>query len=359
MHQEVLRETCDVISRLNTPVFLLDGKGSCLFPRQLESFILPEGLEPGACQAQNGYLFLLLPLLAGEALATRDSPGAADFLHLTSAMIQAVSQFHGGGRERDSALKHLLQGRLSPPEESAVARQHQLAERFPRCVLLITLEKADPEGAKAMLEKVLPAQEGDLLVGISRNTAALIRGMVGESAEEIGEYAAALQDTLMNELGQQATIGIGETVPSLSSLPLSYSQAKSSIGLSHLYPQESGVYEHRRLLLERFLFQTPPDMAAGYYSQLFNRKTAKLLNEDMLNTITVFLEKDLNLSDASRELFIHRNTLVYRLDKVQKQLGLDLRKFHDAMTFKLLLDLKKSASMLPGAGPVKPVKGTP
>lgn len=107
--------------------------------------------------------------------------------------------------------------------------------------------------------------------------------------------------------------------------------------------------------MERFLMQTPEETASRYYSLLFNRKTAKLLNEDMLKTITMFFDKNLNLSDASRELYIHRNTLVYRLDKVQKQLGLDLRRFHDAMTFKLLLDLKKRASVLPDT----PGKGTP
>ncbi|MDD4081369.1 MAG: helix-turn-helix domain-containing protein [Eubacteriales bacterium] len=359
MHQEALIETCGVLARLNTPVFLLDGEGKCLYPRQPEAFILPGDLEPGVCQTQNGYLFLLLPLLSGEVLAIKDSPGAADFLRLTSAMIQAINQTHGVDRELDSALRRLLTNRLSPAEEAALARYHQLAELLPRCVLLITLEKAGLEGAKAMLESVLPTRETDLLVGINRYTAALIRDMDGESAEEMGEYAAALQDTLMNELGQQAAIGIGETFPSLSALPLSYAQASAVLGLSRLYPQENGVYEHRRLLLERFLLQTPAETAARFYSQLFNRKTAKLLNEDMLNTITVFFEKDLNLSDASRELYIHRNTLVYRLDKVQKQLGLDLRKFHDAMTFKLLLDLKKRASILPGTGPEKPGKGTP
>ena len=105
--------------------------------------------------------------------------------------------------------------------------------------------------------------------------------------------------------------------------------------------------------------QTPHETAERFYPLLFNPETARLLNEDMLKTITMFLEKNLNLSDASRELYIHRNTLVYRLDKVQKQLGLDLRNFHDAMTFKLLYDLKKRATALPGTGPETPGKGTP
>ncbi|NLG57393.1 MAG: hypothetical protein GX540_03155 [Clostridiales bacterium] len=359
MHQEALKESCAVLGGLNTPVFLLDQEGRCLFPRQPEAFILPEDLKPEGCQAQNGYLFLRLPLLSGEVLAAKDSPGAADFLRLAAAMILAVNQTHGVDRALDSALGRLLKGSLTPMEEAGLIRQHQLKEHLPRCVLLITLEKSGPQGAKALLAEVLPTQEADLLVAMGPHSAALIRDMSEVDAEEMGEYAAALQDTLMNELGQQAAIGIGETVSSLPALAQSYEQARTALSLSRFYPQETGVYEHRRLLLERFLAQTPRETAARFYPLLFSRETAKLLNEDMLKTITVFFDKDLNLSDASRELYIHRNTLVYRLDKVQKQLGLDLRKFHDAMTFKLLLDLKKRASIPSGTGPETPGKGKP
>ncbi len=357
MHQEALTESCAVLARLNTAVFLLDQDGKCLFPRQLESFKLPSALEADVCFLQNGYLFLLLPGLSGEVLAVKDSPGAADFLRLTAAMIQAIAKSHGAGAGLDTALRRLLLGQLSPVEQLALTRQHHVAENAPRCVMLLGLEKTAPEGAGAMLENVLPIQGDDRLVAMDQHTAAFIRDMTGESADEMGEFAAALQDTLMNELGQQALIGIGETVPTLAALPLSFEQASSALLLSRVYPHESGIYEHRSLMMERFLMQTPEEIASRYYPLVFNRKTAKLLNEDMLKTITMFFDKNLNLSDASRELYIHRNTLVYRLDKVQKQLGLDLRRFHDAMTFKLLLDLKKRASALPGTGPETPGKG--
>ena len=94
-------------------------------------------------------------------------------------------------------------------------------------------------------------------------------------------------------------------------------------------------------MLERFLMSVPREDSLRYHSLLFNRKTAKLFNEEMLQTIEMFFRKDLNLSDTARQLFIHRNTLVYRLDKVQRQVGLDLRKFEDAVTFKMLLEMRK------------------
>ena len=85
----------------------------------------------------------------------------------------------------------------------------------------------------------------------------------------------------------------------------------------------------------------PPETAEHYHNLLFNRSTARLFGEEMLYTIEMFFKKDLNLSDTARQLYIHRNTLVYRLDKVQRQVGLDLRKFEDAVTFKMLLEMRK------------------
>lgn len=91
----------------------------------------------------------------------------------------------------------------------------------------------------------------------------------------------------------------------------------------------------------------PREESVHYHALLFNRKTAKLFNEEMLQTIEMFFRKDLNLSDTARQLYIHRNTLVYRLDKVQRLTGLDLRRFDNAVTFKILYELKKCGQEKP------------
>lgn len=116
---------------------------------------------------------------------------------------------------------------------------------------------------------------------------------------------------------------------------------------SIFHPGES-IYMFRQLMLERFLMNVPREESMLYHNLLFNRKTAKLFNEEMLQTIEMFFRKDLNLSDTARQLFIHRNTLVYRLDKVQRQTGLDLRHFDDAVTFKILYELKNAGRKSPG-----------
>ena len=151
----------------------------------------------------------------------------------------------------------------------------------------------------------------------------------------------------MSETAHQMVVGIGEPRHNLSALGESYREARRAMEVGRIFQSGNSIHVFRRLMLERFLTEVPRDISVYYHSLLFNRRTARLFNEEMLYTIEMFFKKDLNLSDTARQLYIHRNTLVYRLDKVQRQIGLDLRKFEDAVTFKILMELKKSGSEKP------------
>ena len=138
----------------------------------------------------------------------------------------------------------------------------------------------------------------------------------------------------MEEAALNMAAGVGESKNNLALLGESYAEAKRAIEVGQLFNPEEHIFLFSRLMLERFLMSVPREDSLRYHSLLFNRKTAKLFNEEMLQTIEMFFRKDLNLSDTARQLFIHRNTLVYRLDKVQRQTGLDLRHFDDAVTLR-------------------------
>ena len=118
--------------------------------------------------------------------------------------------------------------------------------------------------------------------------------------------------------------------------------ARSAINIGRIYHSGRTVFAYRNLLLERFLNDVPVDMCASYNTMIFNRKTARLFNDEMVHTIEAFFDNSLNLSETARKLYIHRNTLVYRLEKVQRAIGLDLRNFDDAVTFKMMMLLGKN-----------------
>ena len=146
----------------------------------------------------------------------------------------------------------------------------------------------------------------------------------------------------MGETAHQMTVGIGRSRHTIEELRESYMEARRAIEVGRCFKPEESIFVYGRLILERFLMELPQDISAYYHSLLFNRKNQRLFNEEMIYTIDMFFKKDLNLSDTARQLYIHRNTLVYRLDKVQRQTGLDLRHFDDAVTFKLMMLLGKS-----------------
>ena len=181
-----------------------------------------------------------------------------------------------------------------------------------------------------------------MLIDMDKHSAVLIKDITDdESVEELTQYAQALQETLMGETAHQMIIGVGRGCHMLEELRESYAEARRAIEVGRTFKPEESIYVYSRLILECFLMELPQDISAYYHSLLFNRRNQRLFNEEMLYTIDMFFRKDLNLSDTARQLYIHRNTLVYRLDKVQKQTGLDLRSFSDAVTFKILMELKR------------------
>ena len=168
-----------------------------------------------------------------------------------------------------------------------------------------------------------------------------------ESFDELYQLAEAIEQTLLDEVGKSCVVGIGEPKKTFPEIGESYRESRRAVEVGRIFLSEQHIYVYRSLVLERFLMDIPREMGTRYHGILFNRKTARLFNDEMLHTIEMFFAKDLNLSDTARQLYIHRNTLVYRLDKVQRQTGLDLRKFDDAVTFKMMMLLGKSGKDKP------------
>ena len=214
--------------------------------------------------------------------------------------------------------------------------------------MIFQLEQTEKNAAYAILGELIPLSDNDMLVEMNRHTVALIKDMNGiDGTEDLYQFAEAVLETLMEEAVQHVMVGVGEEKHNLSQLGESYAEARRAMEVGHIFNPGQNIHVFRRLMLERFLMNVSREDSLHYHNLLFNRKNAKLFNEEMLQTIDMFFRKDLNLSDTARQLFIHRNTLVYRLDKVQRQTGLDLRHFDDAVTFKILHVLKKCGQEKP------------
>lgn len=344
MDNRLLFQLQQVISNLHMPISLLDTEGNSLIPNEDIRFVLPPLAEAGTpvyregrlyqqCVSQNEWVLMA---------TTEDTPTARDAFTLCDAMISAVILANEAGNDLNNAYQRILQNELSLAELDAMVDEHHIPTGQPRCVLLMHMVQVHQRSAYEILDEILPRSGADMLVAMDKHTAAYIKDTSGmEDEDELRQLACAMQETLLSEIALTVTIGIGEVAHSVGELHASYRQARRAMEIGRVFSPDETIHVYRAMMLERFLSDLSPDMAEHYHNLLFNRSTARLFSEEMLYTIEMFFKKDLNLSDTARQLYIHRNTLVYRLDKVQRQVGLDLRRFDDAVTFKMLLEMRK------------------
>jgi len=324
----------NILKRLSVPVSVLD--------READSQHL-EGVTEGSTIELNGCKYCGVPHTGIVLSCSTSIPGAEDMLKLACELVGALSCANESNSENSyDVYRRALRGELTGSELEALSHEHQLPADLKRCVLVFHIVQTDSERAYDLLKDITPLQDRDVLVDMDRHTVVLIKDVSEEDdLDELSQFAQALQETLMGETAHQMTIGIGRSRHTMDELRESYMEARRAIEVGRIFKPEESIFAYSRLILERFLMELPQDISAYYHSLLFNRKNQRLFNEEMLYTIDMFFKKDLNLSDTARQLYIHRNTLVYRLDKVQKQIGLDLRSFEDAVTFKILMELKK------------------
>lgn len=179
------------------------------------------------------------------------------------------------------------------------------------------------------------AETRDLAVKMDRTRIAVVRFSDDEqSAFEFGQF---VWQSLYEELGIHASIGIGCEVASFSAIAHSYSQAVTAVRVSNLFRDTGEVHSYREYLLVKMLEDVPKNRLEEYVEQFHIGNIDEVFgDEEMSATAEAFLESSLNISEASRNLFMHRNTLMYRLDKIERETGLNIRKFSDAVTFRIL-----------------------
>jgi len=326
-----------VLARLALPVEMMEVEAASL-PAAVAA-----QMKDGTPAAYDGCLYLAVNGTGLVLKCSTDQPGAKDVLLLAGELVSTLAESRDSRTEnRFDVYRRVLRGEVSGSELEALCHEHQLPDDLRRCVMVFHIVQTDSERAYDLLQDITPMQERDVLVDMDRHSVVLLKDVTDEdSVEELTQFAQALQETLMGETAHQMTVGIGRCCHTMDELRESYTEARRAIEVGRSFKPEESIYVYSRLILERFLTELPQDISAYYHSLLFNRKNQRLFNEEMLYTIDMFFKKDLNLSDTARQLYIHRNTLVYRLDKVQKQTGLDLRSFEDAVTFKILMELKK------------------
>lgn len=243
----------------------------------------------------------------------------------------------------DDLFRRLLERKTGQGAEIKIA-DLQIPFLQHRNVLVFTAQGRGEQPFTDLLRTAAPMNRGDLLIPMKYNTAAFIRSNHSPESDEAEEYARAVLETLEVEEGFSAVCGIGECKDSWQTLPDSYEEGLMALETASQYHLAGNVFRYKSLFLERMLGAIPADRRKSLREEFFRKDPDLIRNEEMLETIRSFFENDLNLSTTARRMFVHRNTLTYRLEKIRKSTGMDLKHFTDACVFYILLHLPEDTA---------------
>ena len=212
----------------------------------------------------------------------------------------------------------------------------------PRAVILVRqMDKVEPATMEVM-QGMFPDKQRDFIFSVSETDIVLIKELMpGMGSADLGKIADQVSSTLSSELYVKTVIGVGSVANHLRELAERYKEAQVAIEVGKVFDNEKSVMYYDNLGIGRLIYQLPTTLCEMFISEVFKKNPIDALDQETLYTINKFFENNLNVSETSRKLFVHRNTLVYRLEKIKKLTGLDLREFDHAIVFKVALMVKK------------------
>lgn len=192
--------------------------------------------------------------------------------------------------------------------------------------------------AMEMLKSLFSSQNGDYITAVDEKNIILIKALEREDdLDTIEKTADMIVDMMNSEAMMNVRVAYGTVVSELREVSKSYKEATMAMDVGKIFYAEKCVISYAKLGIGRLIYQLPVNLCKIFIEEIFGDNVPYDMDEETLTTINKFFENNLNVSETSRQLFIHRNTLVYRIEKLQKSTGLDIRVFDDALTFKIAL----------------------
>lgn len=262
----------------------------------------------------------------------------------------------GAFRERldkDNFIKNLLLDNLLLVDIYNQAKKLKIENNLRRLVYLIESTSDSDTNANVLdvVRGIFPQRSKDYITAVDESSIILIKE-IDEKADrrELERTAMTIADTLSSEAMSRVRVAIGSAVTDLKDISRSFKEAKIALEVGKIFYEEKNVINYNRLGIGRLIYQVPLSLCRKFIEEIFRDVDLEELDEENLSTISKFFENSLNISETSRQLYIHRNTLVYRLDKLQKNTGLDIRNFEDAITFKIALMVSRYMHYMENSG---------
>ena len=341
-------EELKTISKVDLCVWDLEGKVvASTFDAEEISTALIEGFVQSPADSQViGMHHLLKVLDEDEVLFILDAKGSSEEAYMLGKI--AVSQLqhlivaYKERYDRNNFFQNLLLDNMLLVDIYNRAKKLHIEAAVPRAVFLIETDKEKEKEkdftATELLNGMFSMQVGDYITAVDENNVILIKELAPEDDYlRLEQVANTIVDMMNMEAMMNVRVAYGTIVGELKEVSKSYKEAKMALDVGKIFYAEKKVSAYNTLGIGRLIYQLPINLCRIFIDEIFGSNIPSELDDETLTTINKFFENNLNVSETSRQLFVHRNTLVYRIEKLEMSTGLDIRTFEDALTFKIAL----------------------
>lgn len=348
---QILQNTLEglkAITRIDLCVMDTEGKvlaATINNADEYEHAVLAFVESPADSQVLQGYQFFKVfdeHQLEYVILAKGDSDDVYMVGKIASFQIQNLLVAYKERYDKDNFIKNLLLDNLLLVDIYNRAKKLHIETDVRRCVFIIETKNEKDVNALETVRGLFSGKTKDFITAVDEKNIILVKELKSnETYDDLHKTAKVILDMLNTEAMTKVHVAFGTIVNEIKDVSRSYKEAKMALDVGKIFYSGRNVVAYSNLGIGRLIYQLPMPLCKMFIKEIFDGKSPDEFDEETLTTINKFFENSLNVSETSRQLYIHRNTLVYRLDKLQKSTNLDLRVFEDAITFKIALMVVK------------------
>ncbi len=348
---QILQNTIDGLKGITrVDMCIIDTEGKVLattFP-DADNYINPALAfveSPADSQVIQGYQFFKVfddHQIEYVLLANGDSDDVYMVGKIAGFQIQNLLVAYKERFDKDNFIKNLLLDNLLLVDIYNRAKKLHIETEVRRVVYVVETNREKDGNELEKVRSIFGGKSKDFVTAVDEKNIIVVKELAeNETYEDLEKTAEVILNLFKADEDCEAYIAYGTVVNEIKEVSRSYKEARMALDVGKIFFEEKNIIAYSALGIGRLIYQLPIPLCKMFIKEIFDGKSPDDFDEETLTTINKFFENSLNVSETSRQLYIHRNTLVYRLDKLQKSTGLDLRVFEDAITFKIALMVVK------------------
>ena len=348
---QILQNTIDGLKGITrTDLCVIDAEGKVMastFP-EAEKYTAPAqafATSQADSQVINGCQFFKVfddHQLEYILLARGDSEDAYMIGKIANFQIQNLLVAYKERFDKDNFIKNLLLDNLLLVDIYNRAKKLHIDIEVRRVVFIVETNREKDGNELEKIRSLFGTKSKDFVTAVDEKNIIVVKELAQtETYADLNKTAEVIINLFRSDTNNNVHVSYGTIVNELKEVSRSFKEARMALDVGKIFFEDQDVIAYSQLGIGRLIYQLPIPLCKMFIKEIFDGKTPDEFDEEILTTINKFFENSLNVSETSRQLYIHRNTLVYRLDKLQKSTGLDLRVFEDAITFKIALMVVK------------------